>query len=1056
MTDLPDPDRFTDSPIDRRTFLCLSAATGAALALPGNATATVSSPKFTTEYEYVLTHTPDDYAVPTLVEFSDAAGLDAFTDAFDDAITTTEVGPAAYAELTTAEAKRAVRIPTAETFTHAPGANPFWRLGYYPLDVFPSPYRSTDYIVYEEMVAGMQHLEAEHSDRLNFYSIGQSPGHYNRLSDRNDPKDIWVAEVTNDVNDDAAFAEKEKVMYSLSIHGNERAGAEAGTRFVENLLAGRERETEQLLDDVVLVLVFPNPDGWVARHPQYQGRFERGNAGVGDTNRQFPITGWIDPSHYPAEPKGANAQDDDPGIDSDVPAAMLQKVPDALSLVEHFRDYENLNYGADFHGMSVADNFVLGLISQDQFDHEALHELYEMNRVIDENLEATLDPSPYASEAYDYSTIWDTLGYTDSGFFGDWMAHPKPLGGLGLTSMDFEMTLSNFVGQNFYSPHLMEKQVVCYGEAIRTLASFAVQNSDTPTTNDQFAADIETDGNATAYVTTDALTRSSDQLEFVAPDDGNGGSGTLPVQTASESVAVTDEATTTTDVPADTHTLSVSLSSVDSQRVSITLRDPVGEVVREVRATTLLAGDGQTLVVRGPNVGEWTLTLANADDAAATVDVTTATVAGDPTKTPDPEAVLGYSQFDYKVSPFVFFDDQFIPEDDPLRANEIARDYDDVTDAPIDPLSVADVVAGDAADYENLVVIHDDGIENGDYVDALDEFVEGGGNLVCTDTGVHLLGAMDASLASPISPDNVVDDTFYVANLGTKTSDHPLLEGTRPIQNQLWKIAGLGYSTGTEAPMTLVDQSAFDEAGGRAAGVNDSRVTAGSLLAPGASGTTRDVVESNAGSIHVIGGLLPPAFQENLHPFGLLDYSTSFLGHTMLTNALGYVQKRYVGGETVETFGGEAEFSANDGGSGGGPSPTGSRTDDGRVFMANEKNKVELTVSADQSVQVRDTIPLDWKVVTPNNTIERVERDPNAGVKRLYFNPDAPTTDLDTYYIAEAPSAVGTEVRTGQYEFGPVEASTDGESWVAVAGTTDTNIVVARDSQVLDEVTADD
>ena len=59
--------RFADADIDRRTFVRLSAATGAALALPGNASASASDGAFEAEYQYVLNHTPAEYAVPTLV-----------------------------------------------------------------------------------------------------------------------------------------------------------------------------------------------------------------------------------------------------------------------------------------------------------------------------------------------------------------------------------------------------------------------------------------------------------------------------------------------------------------------------------------------------------------------------------------------------------------------------------------------------------------------------------------------------------------------------------------------------------------------------------------------------------------------------------------------------------------------------------------------------------------------------------------------------------------------------------------------------------------------------
>ena len=109
--DSPHPDaghRFADADIDRRTFVRLSAATGAALSLPGNATASVTDAAFEAEYEYVLTHTPTEYAVPTLVRFGDAGGPAAFEAAVDGTVhTTQEPEPAAHAHLTSAEAEAA-------------------------------------------------------------------------------------------------------------------------------------------------------------------------------------------------------------------------------------------------------------------------------------------------------------------------------------------------------------------------------------------------------------------------------------------------------------------------------------------------------------------------------------------------------------------------------------------------------------------------------------------------------------------------------------------------------------------------------------------------------------------------------------------------------------------------------------------------------------------------------------------------------------------------------------------------------------------------------------
>ena len=1056
--------RFADADIDRRTFVRLSAATGAALAFPGNASASVSGAAFEAEYQYVLNHTPAEYAVPTLVQFADASGpaaMDAAVDA--ETVTTTEPEPAAHAQLTAAQAEAVAELPTAETFTYAPGANPFWRLGYYPLGVFPEPTRCLDYIVYEEMIAGMEHLEQQHPDRLDFYDIGRSPGYDNPISDRPDPKPVWVAEVTNDIDDEESYREKEKVFYSLSLHGDERAGAEAGCRFVEELLRGNEEEIEQLLDDAVLLLTFTNPDGWVARHPQYVGRFQRGNAEVGDTNRQYPIVGWIRPDHYPAEPRGADATDDGPGIDSDVPREYFENVPDSLAIVEHLRGYENLNYGADFHGASVfGDDFVFGLISQAQYDHRELHELYGLNRDVDDALTEEIQPQPYTSNEYDYATIWDLLGYTDSGIQGDWLAHPKALGGLGMTSMDFEMAFANIVASNYYDPNLLDKQVRGYKQGIRTLTEFAIQNSDTRNTDDEFEANVRTGGNSTAVVTTDALTRSSDQLVYPDDDGSSVGGGTLPVQTAVDpntEVTGTEETlslegATTLSVPEDTHTLALDFEP--DGPAAATLRSPSGETVRSYDATDgpMVDGPGTEWTIREPEAGTWTVvgeprTATNesngesATGESATLSAT-AVRTENGTMTPDPREALGYGQFDYEVSPLVFFDSDFFDADDELRALDVERDFDDFTDAPVETLSVADVKAGAAGDFDNLVVIHDDGIDDNDYVSALDEFVDSGGNLVVTDSGVNLLGAMDSDLTSTIAPEDTFEETYYVANLGTKSSDQPLLEDARPVQNQLWKVSGLGYSVDTEAPMTLVDETAFDEANGIAAGTQDAGISAGSLVGPtDGAVTTRELVESDTGAVHFIGGVFPPASQENLHPFGLLDYSASFLGYLMLTNALGYVQTRSIEGEVTATFGGSATFEA---GVGDAPDLTasGSRRDDGSVFTGGQTDRVVVTVTElSEAAEVTDGVPDDWTVDADYGDADSFDAETGTVSfgERGPVDPEADDDALELEYYAEAPEGA---TATGRYTFGPAEATAtvDGDEVTVEFAGTDTDTVV--------------
>ncbi|WP_276248004.1 M14 family zinc carboxypeptidase [Haladaptatus sp. YSMS36] len=1156
MTDenSPPTDRFAASRISRRTFVRLSVATAGALALPGNATADVSADTMSAEYEYVVNHTPTDYAVPTLVTFSEESGLDDIASLDLDAAleTTSTPQPAAYGQFTATESAEVADLPTAETLSHSPGSNPFWRLGYYPLGVFPEAKRSVDYVDYEQMIDGIGHLQEENADRMRYYSIGTSPGHYNEISGRVDPKDVYVVEITNDIEDQTAFEEKTKVFYSLSLHGLERAGAEAGSRYIEKLLRGGDPEIEQLLDDLVLIFCYTNPDGWVARHPQYESgyqlvgpddgvpvvpMYERGNAGVYDTNRQYPTVGWITPAHYPGEP-------DDPAERS------LDKVTDALTIVDHFRGYENLDYGADMHGMLNAKEFVLGLISQDQFDSRQLHELYQMCRVIDDDLESALETwvtaadlqktitgdtnvSPQGfgvlpEQAFDYAGIWDTIDYTVTGAMGDWMAHPEEFGGLGMTTMDFEMAYSHMVGTNVYHPEIVEMQVTGYQTAIQTIARYAYENSDTPNSTDEFDTSIETGGDRVAYVTTDGLTRSSDDLSFTLKElDSYSASGTIgPGATGAETTA--EETFHTVDLEGSPTKVQAELSwTPEQQDLEFYLEDPDGNRIGaaatadnpetisadlagpgqytfiaetwanaastyEINATFLgpgessqttttssstdqqqVAGDGvatstfdvpsglssfsahvhahdalletelvapsgevvrsenplegghaiggrccdqEAWEVKRPEAGTWTVRMENLKAEPAFTEVRYGTL-GSSGPNPDPVRALGYEQTDYEVTPFEFFED-------------LAGFLDS---GSVEPVTIDEVANGALANYDHAVVIHNFGGEQPAYVDALDAFVENDGNLVLTDTGLNLLGKLQNTLAADVQGERVSPENFYIGHLGEKDPDHPLLEDTRPIQQALWKMTPLGYSTSNEAPMTLVDVEAFEEAAGGAAvpsiaGTTDGRISAGSLT------WTAD----DRTGIHCIGSLLPPASQSNLHPFGMLDYSVSFLGYLVLTNAMGFTQVRTMqnGLERV-TFGG-GDFSVD-------PveapqeafSVSGQRHDDGSVFTAGQTNHLELSVTPTDRSVVRDYVPDGWTVLEAySEDVDRVEGN------YVYFTKEAIANATTNYsYFVECPDSTGT------YDFGPVEVNpTVREGFFDVSGTDETNLVVGVDT----------
>lgn len=1046
--DIPEEGTFDDANISRRQFVRLSAATGGVLALPGAATASAESSAFDAEYQYLLNHTPEEYRVPTLIKFTDVSGV-ASLDALglgEKLHTTAEPRPAAYAQLTATEAETVAEIPTAEELSYTPGSNPFWRLDYYPFGVFPAVERSVDFIHYEQMMSGMDHLQEEHPDQLKYYALAdqdnphevqfdKSPGHRNNLTTRVDPKDIHIAELTNppegfdtveeyrnadpeDLPDGVeSFEERQKVMYEASIHGLERAGPESCFRFIERILTGREPHFEQLLDDCVLIILSVNPDGWVARDPQYDSawqlldserdgprlpawpQYERGNSMVFDTNRQYPTIGWIDPNHHPGEPDRSRWAEDNPHD-------IIDMVPDAMGTVEHFRQYSNLTHGADLHAMLNNSDFILGLINQIEFTQDEFHDLYEMNLVLEESLEEELDEweaiadlqeavtgdfnidagFPVLPEtAYDFSTIWDTIGYTITGGLIGFMGADEERGGLDMTTMAFEMAFSHMIGGNVFEPVLADMWVEGYLEAMRTMTEYALRDVESDLTTR--SGDHET----VAYVGSETITRSSEDLDF----------GGDEAETELDSFAHTLELdggaleADSIEVTEGTHSLSIH-PHAEQALLDVVLRNPDGEVVRSYRPSETNGEahhDYPPMVVTEPTAGEWTVEMESLMNTPTQVSLDIATLDTNGAEHPDPRDAMGFAQEDYEVTPLQFFED-------------FDNDNTAIETVELSPGEVADGV-----DADHLVIIHDDvgDADEDDYIDEIDAFVEDGGNLILTDSGMKLLEAMETA---PAVENGDVRQIFQdVPHLEEKDTDHPLLTDTRDIQQMPYKIAPLGIPYASDAPLWVVDNDGWESSGGTVAGTSDSDVSAGSLFTD----------DEDWQGIHVLGGLLPPAQQDVLHPFGLKNYVLAYFGLTIFTNAMGAQQERIVDSEHVRSVG-DADQPPAVG------SPTdpvgeltaeGSRETDSGLVTGGQTTEVRVTVEelegdAD-TVELRDEFPEEWTLFERSSDGELHED----GVIS-FGNVDVEDFEETTFrYFIQAPEGIEN---SNQYEVGPAVA----------------------------------
>lgn len=362
-----------------------------------------------------------------------------------------------------------------------------------PLDlcggrVFPETAFSQDYVQFlpdpvtgfSEFQHGVEYLAdlyprwisvftlADHFEDEDAVSVGPDGNRSTEADDTGDGHDIVVIKLTDhDVPDEG----KETLLYSLSIHGDEKGGIEGGVRAAEDLVAAAENggtiadgvagyesttgqepeintyEVADILAKEVVYLVNFNTDGW-RRGDHFAptpGLYTRGNQLSTDLNRQMPTVGYINTSR-------------DPLAESEMffGHKFMHEVAEAGV-------GQKMAYGADVHGEGQSRAWADIMYPAGQFDsvkHRRLMSIAERTKsVIDdtlyfglsdmieeqtggdagEGIEDSGGPSnTIPTKPARWGTVWDTLGYTDTGFLGDYMATE-----LGVTGMDYEIALNH-------------------------------------------------------------------------------------------------------------------------------------------------------------------------------------------------------------------------------------------------------------------------------------------------------------------------------------------------------------------------------------------------------------------------------------------------------------------------------------------------------------------------------------------------------------------------------------------------------------------------------------
>ncbi|MEA2167344.1 MAG: hypothetical protein QOF76_644, partial [Solirubrobacteraceae bacterium] len=273
--------------------------------------------------------------------------------------------------------------------------------------------------------------------------------------------DLMVVRVTDESVPDKG---KKRYALSLSIHGIERAGAEGGTRAMEDLVtaATTGRTNTPIVGDAVkkgaptfgdvlkhtiIYFTYPNPDGWRRGSVSSGGVFfQRYNGNGVDPNRDWPDIG------FSFRPYSAVSE------------------PETQAWIAFYKDVkrktgDNFDAGDDLHGQPEADALSYTLLPHGRHRLGKNNRIQETAKRINRSTYDSIKWSPIVQDndqpqgggvpcapgvalgdtcakiyAQTWGTVFDTINYTTTGALGDWFDSSI---GLGADGIDNEMSFSH-------------------------------------------------------------------------------------------------------------------------------------------------------------------------------------------------------------------------------------------------------------------------------------------------------------------------------------------------------------------------------------------------------------------------------------------------------------------------------------------------------------------------------------------------------------------------------------------------------------------------------------
>ncbi len=734
------------------------------------------------------------------------------------------------------------------------------------------------------------------------------------------------------VTDETVPAEgKQRFVFTLSLHGIERAGVEGGTRALEDyvtyarcenlgsLEAARadaicSQQTQvkrgayiegaggfpprilpwdatsptmgEMLRKAEIYFAYVNPDGWHrgdVGSPGGVGHYQRYNGNGADPNRDWPTVGYTFRPYTPSSEPETRAFE-----------TVLR------SITRHWAG------GGDLHGQGAAPALTYSMLAAGQHDyakdqrirhavqraqHDAAQRLSWSPLIVQYGETRRSVPGPLGPIGQMYpqqwGTVWDTIGYTTTGDFGGFLSDDEV--GLDAIPLDNEMSFSHVTNCGAGS---------CFSSQIEQLhvagnKGLVASHIDSVMRTSAVKYRFPFKGHG-AYVTYDATVsepasaRGLRPVRLPAQDPFTNvvACGPLTCTSGEFEVKGTKDGVFNAGLTLDlasvaTHGTVDLFGSVEIQRFGTDDHEDEARwetVGGNFSMSQAYLSNGTSVAVNDPEPGNYRILLTNMPGAFTyEISFTSKQAWQDP------------GQRAFSVSPLKFFDDlnEYLPRENRFAGLSVRRIIEDpsvLTDRDVL------VLIGDALPGWDEEVPKNSSLskrEHDAYYGALRAWVKKGGRLVLLDGAMRALTPLAGKLFDATQrleyAGNIqfsgpsFEDSSYSDPLARDINLPGAAEGSGH-RHQTYEPVPLGYKIpasigGGESysPVWTVGNGAVKVAGGRVVGQTGGSASLGEI-------------PLGKGVIRFAGALLPTPTTSYDHPFGLKSYALTYTGWQLFEN----------------------------------------------------------------------------------------------------------------------------------------------------------------------------